>query len=38
MAKEIGFQKVEPRLDLWAAHGQPTCSVFRTVKNSPGFV
>ena len=32
------FQKVEPRLDVWAAHGQPTCSVFGTVKISPGFV
>ena len=34
----IRFQKVEPRLDVWAAHGQPTCSVFGTVKISPGFV
>ena len=32
------FQKVESRLDVWAAHGQPTCSVFGTVKISPGFV
>ena len=32
------FQKVEPRLDVWAAHGQPTCSIFGTVKISPEFV
>ena len=38
MAKEIGFKKVESWLDVWAAHGQPTCSVFRNVKISPGFV
>ena len=24
MGMEIRFQKVEPRLDEWAAHGQPT--------------
>ena len=22
---------------MWAAHGQPTCSVFRIVKNKPGL-
>ena len=38
MAKEIGFKKVESWLDVWAAYGQPTCSVFETVKISPGFV
>ena len=31
------FQKVESRLDLWAAHGQPTCSVLGTVKISLGL-
>ena len=36
MAKEIGFKKWS-RVGRVAAHGQPTCSVFRTVKNSPGL-
>ena len=32
------FQKVESRLDVWAAHRHPTCSIFGTVKISPGLV
>ena len=32
----IRFQKVELRLEEWAAHGQPTAG-FGTVKISPGL-
>ena len=35
---EIWFRKEEPILDEWAAHGQPTCSVFGTVKTVPFFM
>ena len=37
MAKEIGFKKVESWLDVWAAHGQPTCSVLGLLKSVPGL-
>ena len=33
---EIRFQKMKPRLDEWAAHGQ-TLLGFGTVKISPGL-
>ena len=32
---EIWFCKEESMLDEWAAHGQPTCSIFGTVKTVP---
>ena len=31
----LWFHKVEPMLEEWVAHGQPTAQ-FGTVKNSPG--
>ena len=34
----IWFQKVEPRLDEWAAHGQPTAGFWGLLKSVPGCV